>query len=54
VPGLNSGWFGDTAVFAEDIRYRGQVICAVVGETEDIAFEVCRHSRLTLKNKSGV
>ena len=36
VPGLNSGWFGDTAVFAEDIRYRGQVICAVVGNFDTV------------------
>jgi len=38
VPGINTGWFGECEVFAEkNLRYKGQVICAVVGETEDIA-----------------
>jgi len=40
VPGINAGWFGDTEVFAESkVRFKGQVICAVVAETEDIAWE---------------
>ncbi len=54
VPGLNSGWFGDTAVFAEDIRYRGQVICAVVGETEDIAFEGVQALKVDIEEQEPV
>ena len=38
VPGINTGWFGACEVFAaKNILFKGQVICAVVGETEDIA-----------------
>ena len=38
VPGVNIGWLGACEVFAEkNLRFKGHAICAVVGETEDIA-----------------
>jgi CO/xanthine dehydrogenase Mo-binding subunit len=40
VPGVNDGYFGDLILFAEkEVRFKGQVIAAVVGDTEDIAQE---------------
>lgn len=54
VPGVNSGWFGDPAVFAEDIRFRGQVICAVVGESEDIAWEGVQALKVDIEEQEPV
>lgn len=40
VPGINCGWFGDCEIFAEDrVRFLGQIVRAVVAETEELAWE---------------
>ena len=55
VPGLNCGWFGDAPVFAEgEVRFMGQVICAVVGETEEAAWEGVQKIKCEIEEQEAV
>jgi CO/xanthine dehydrogenase Mo-binding subunit len=55
VPGVNCGWFGDCEVFAEKaVRFKGQIICGVVAETEDIAWEGVQKLKVDIEELAAV
>ena len=54
VPGINAGWFGDCPVFADKPRFKGEIICAVVGETEDIAWEGVEKLKVDIEEQEPV
>jgi CO/xanthine dehydrogenase Mo-binding subunit len=54
VPGINVGWFGDVPVFAENIRYKGQVVAGVVAKDEDTAAEGVAKLKVDIEEQTPV
>jgi CO/xanthine dehydrogenase Mo-binding subunit len=54
VPGVNVGWFGDVPVFAENVRYQGQVIAGVVAMDEDTAAEGVARLKVDIEEQTPV
>ncbi len=54
VPGVNVGWFGDVPVFAENIRFQGQVIAGVVAVDEDTAAEGVARLKVDIEEQTPV
>jgi len=54
VPGVNVGWFGDVPVFAENIRYQGQVVAGVVAVNEDTAAEGVAKLKVDIEEQTPV